>query len=129
MCIKLQKTFLEDKEITTAFQALELNDVSTNICPTSFIKGANDTSATHVTLCTESGFLTCGTEMHMNDTHVSYVNNVKTANVANTPSGQIMTTFLKEYVIPWHCIYPLEYMPQCFGKRKNLNLLFVIRRH
>jgi len=115
MCIKLQKNFLEEKEITTAFQSLELNDVGQSTCPTNYIKGANDTSATHVTLCTESGFLTCGTEMHMNDTHVSYVNNVKTANEANTPSGQIMTTFLKEYVIPWHCIYPLEYIVQLQG--------------
>lgn len=115
MCIKLQKQFLEEKDITTAFQALELNDVAGSTCPASYIKGANDTQATHVELCTEDGFLTCGTEMHMNDTHVSYVNNVKTANEANTPAGQIMTTFLKEYVIPWHCIYPLEYIVQLQG--------------
>lgn len=107
MCIKIQKDFLVEKGITTHVTKLELDDISSpDVCAPEYIREDD----THVELCTTNGFLSCGTAMHMNDTHVSYVNNVKTKNEANQDMSQIIATVIKEYVVPWHCIYPLEYI-------------------
>ena len=46
----------------------------------------------------------------MNDTHVSYINQIITRNEDNQPPAQLMAPIIREYVIPWHCIYPLEYV-------------------
>ena len=43
-------------------------------------KGGLTDSDEFVTLCTELGLNTCGTEMHMNSTHVSYLNRLFTKN-------------------------------------------------
>ena len=42
-------------------------------------EGFNDDSE-YIKVCTEIGFNTCGTEMHMNKTHVSYLNRLFTTN-------------------------------------------------
>ena len=43
-------------------------------------EGFDDDTAPYITVCTELGFNTCGTEMHMNKTHVSYLNRLFTTN-------------------------------------------------
>lgn len=112
MCISIEKQFLADKEITTYYDKLELRNV-TDKCGNTFINANTDPdweSNTHVELCTTDGFLSCGTRMEMNDTHVSYINQIITRNEENQLPGQLMSPIIREYVIPWHCIYPLEYV-------------------
>lgn len=112
MCITIEKKFLEEKEITTHHDKLELRNI-TDKCSNTYINSNTDEnweSATHVELCTTDGFLSCGTRMEMNDTHVSYINQIVTKNEENQDPGLLMAPIIREYVIPWHCIYPLEYV-------------------
>lgn len=112
MCIKIEKQFLVDKEITTHFDKLELRNITDKCNPTYINSNTEDDweDNTHVELCTTDGFLSCGTRMEMNDTHVSYINQIMTKNEDNQDPGMLMSPIIKEYVIPWHCIYPLEYV-------------------
>lgn len=113
MCITIEKQFLVDKEITTHHDKLELRNI-TDKCSNTYINSNTDPdnweSQTHVELCTTDGFLSCGTRMEMNDTHVSYINQIVTKNEENQDPGLLMAPIIREYVIPWHCIYPLEYV-------------------
>ena len=113
MCITIEKQFLVDKEITTYHDKLELRNI-TDKCSNTYINSNTDPdnweSQTHVELCTTDGFLSCGTRMEMNDTHVSYINQIVTKNEENQDPGLLMAPIIREYVIPWHCIYPLEYV-------------------
>jgi hypothetical protein len=106
MCITLSRNFLTSRNITKFPETLELDDITAETnCDASYI---DVVSPTIVKLCTTSGFLSCGTRMQMNDTHVSYINNVKTKN--KEQQGEIISSIVREYVVPWHCIYPLEYV-------------------
>ena len=55
---------------------------------------------------------TCGTEMHMNSTHVSYLNRLFTVNgpTDSVDVGSVIMDSKNEYIVPWHCTYPLEYL-------------------
>lgn len=106
MCITLSRNFLTSRNITKNPETLELDDITAETnCDASYI---DIVSPDTVQLCTTSGFLSCGTRMQMNDTHVSYINNVKTKN--KEMQGEIISSIVREYVVPWHCIYPLEYV-------------------
>ena len=50
--------------------------------------------------------------MHMNSTHVSYLNRLFTTNgdVNGVQKGDVIMGTLNEYIVPWHCVYPLEYL-------------------
>lgn len=112
MCIKIQKQFLKENSITTFYDKLQLQNTTKNCGPTytNAYTDPNWESASHVELCTTSGFLSCGTRMEMNDTHVSYINQIITKNEESQTVGKIMTPVIREYVIPWHCVYRLEYI-------------------
>lgn len=102
MCIQLNKQFLINEQITENFEGLHLKNCE---------KGNRTDSAEYVKLCTELGFNTCGTEMHMNTTHVSYLNRLFTTNGnAEIQKGSVIMGTLNEYIVPWHCVYPLEYL-------------------
>ena len=58
-------------------------DVSLTLYTKGVREGFDDASAPYITVCTELGFNTCGTEMHMNKTHVSYLNRLFTTNGDN----------------------------------------------
>lgn len=102
MCIQLNKQFLADEQITTNFPGLHLKNCD---------EGQREDSEQYVRLCTELGFNTCGTEMHMNSTHVSYLNRLFTKNGDGAiQKGDVIMGTLNEYIVPWHCVYPLEYL-------------------
>ena len=79
---------------------------------TAINKGVREDSDSYIRLCTELGFNTCGTEMHMNSTHVSYLNRLFTTNgnPNGVQKGDVIMGTLNEYIVPWHCVYPLEYL-------------------
>ena len=43
-------------------------------------QGVRNEDDQYIELCTDLGYNTCGTEMHMNSTHVSYLNRLFTTN-------------------------------------------------
>lgn len=103
MCIQLNKDFLVSEGITENFDGLHLKNCE---------QGDREDSDNYIRLCTELGFNTCGTEMHMNSTHVSYLNRLFTTNgdVNGVQKGDVIMGTLNEYIVPWHCVYPLEYL-------------------
>lgn len=102
MCIQLNKQFLVDEGITGNYEGLHLKNCE---------QGVRDDTDEYVRLCTELGFNTCGTEMHMNTTHVSYLNRLFTTNGNQSiQKGDVIMGTLNEYIVPWHCVYPLEYL-------------------
>lgn len=102
MCIQLNKQFLATEGITNNFDGLHLKNCE---------QGERNDDDDYVQLCTELGFNTCGTEMHMNSTHVSYLNRLFTTNGnADVQKGDVIMGTLNEYIVPWHCVYPLEYL-------------------
>lgn len=103
MCIKLSKDFLVNEKITTNYDGLHLKDC---------VGGNKTDTPTHIELCTELGMNTCGTEMHMNSTHVSYLNRLFTVNgpTDSVDVGSVIMDSKNEYIVPWHCTYPLEYL-------------------
>lgn len=106
MCIELKKSFLAQENITTNFNGLHLKN-----CDQGVREGFEDDSAEYIKVCTEIGFNTCGTEMHMNKTHVSYLNRLFTTNGdPNIEKGSVIVGTLNEFIVPWHCVYPLEYL-------------------
>jgi len=105
MCIELKKSFLAQENITTNYNGLHLKN-----CEQGVREGFNDDSE-YIRVCTEIGFNTCGTEMHMNKTHVSYLNRLFTTNGdTNMQKGSVIVGTLNEFIVPWHCVYPLEYL-------------------
>merc|ERR1719454_1062562 len=47
----------------------------------------------------------------MNSTHVSYLNRLFTKNGDGAiQKGDVIMDTLNEYIVPWHCVYPLEYL-------------------
>lgn len=106
MCIQLKKSFLQEEGITTNFDGIHLKN-----CEQGTRDGFNDTADPFIRVCTELGFNTCGTEMHMNKTHVSYLNRLFTTNGdPNIEKGSVIVGTLNEFIVPWHCVYPLEYL-------------------
>jgi hypothetical protein len=105
MCIQLKKQFLRDEGITNNFDGVHLKS-----CDQGTREGFEEESE-YIKLCTEIGFNTCGTEMHMNKTHVSYLNRLFTTNGdPNMEKGSVIVGTLNEFIVPWHCVYPLEYL-------------------
>lgn len=106
MCIQLKKSFLAEEGITTNYDGIHLKN-----CDQGVREGFDDDSAPYITVCTELGFNTCGTEMHMNKTHVSYLNRLFTTNGDNQmEKGSVIVGTTNEFIVPWHCVYPLEYL-------------------
>jgi len=103
MCIQLNKDFLVSEGITDNFNGLHLKNCE---------QGDREDGDKYIKLCTELGFNTCGTEMHMNSTHVSYLNRLFTTNgnPNGVQKGDVIMGTLNEYIVPWHCVYPLEYL-------------------
>lgn len=106
MCIQLKKSFLAEEGITTNYDGIHLKN-----CDQGVREGFDDETAPYITVCTELGFNTCGTEMHMNKTHVSYLNRLFTTNGDNQmEKGSVIVGTTNEFIVPWHCVYPLEYL-------------------
>lgn len=103
MCIKMSKQFLIDEEITTKFDGVHLKDCD---------QGVRNEDDQFIELCTDLGYNTCGTEMHMNSTHVSYLNRLFTTNREGSTieKGSVVLSSINEFIVPWHCVYPLDYL-------------------
>lgn len=103
MCIKMSKQFLIDEDITTKFEGVHLKNCT---------QGVRNEDDQYIELCTDLGYNTCGTEMHMNSTHVSYLNRLFTTNREGDTieRGSVVLSSINEFIVPWHCVYPLDYL-------------------
>jgi len=101
MCVKFDKQHLKRNSIPDDY---ELNLKSCAAADTRTITSGD------IEMCADLGIGKCGAEMEMNSTHVNYKNNVLATKIIVPGVIRFENVAYKDYKLPYHCAYPLEYL-------------------